>query len=95
MNKRILHLPLKKHWFDLIKSGEKLEEYREMGDYWGKRFRTFDYDEVEFALGYPRKDDQTRRIKFKNPRLSIGTGKEEWGAVPGKEYYVISFDTNN
>jgi len=35
---KILHLPIKKHWFDMIKSGEKKEEYREIKDYWENRF---------------------------------------------------------
>jgi hypothetical protein len=34
---RVLHLTLKKKWFDMIASGEKKEEYRELKDYWGYR----------------------------------------------------------
>ena len=34
---RILYLTLKKKWFDLIVSGEKKEEYREVTDYWMSR----------------------------------------------------------
>lgn len=33
-----LHLTLKKRWFDMISSGEKKEEYREIKPYWIKRF---------------------------------------------------------
>lgn len=33
----ILHLTLKKKWFDMIASGEKKEEYREVKMYWWKR----------------------------------------------------------
>lgn len=32
-----LHLTLRKQWFDMIDSGEKLEEYREIKEYWGSR----------------------------------------------------------
>ncbi len=32
--RRVLHLTLKKTWFDMIASGEKREEYREMKPYW-------------------------------------------------------------
>ena len=36
-------LPIKKKWFDMIKSGEKTEEYREIKPYWTKRFyKAFD-----------------------------------------------------
>lgn len=38
---KILHLTLKKHWFDMIRSGEKKEEYRDFGDYWLKRLSNF------------------------------------------------------
>lgn len=34
---RILHLPLKKKWYEMIESGYKTEEYREIKPYWIKR----------------------------------------------------------
>jgi len=34
---RVLHLTLKRQWFDLIASGEKKEEYREIKQFWIKR----------------------------------------------------------
>jgi len=34
---RTLHLNLKKKWFDMIFSGEKKEEYRDLTNYWFKR----------------------------------------------------------
>jgi hypothetical protein len=34
---KILHLTLKRKWFDMIESGEKPEEYREIKPYWIKR----------------------------------------------------------
>jgi hypothetical protein len=34
---KILHLTLKKKWFDMIASGEKKEEYREWKVYWINR----------------------------------------------------------
>ena len=33
----VLKLTVKKEWFDLIKSGEKTEEYREIKPYWVER----------------------------------------------------------
>ena len=38
---KTLHLNLKKNWFDMIKSGEKKEEYREITPYWCTRFLLF------------------------------------------------------
>lgn len=31
---RILHLPLKKEWYEMIESGVKTEEYRDLSEYW-------------------------------------------------------------
>ena len=38
MEQRILHLTLNKKWYDKIASGEKLEEYRDIKEYWYPRF---------------------------------------------------------
>ena len=101
---KTLTLSLKKQWFDMIKSGEKKEEYRELNYYWGARLldlspdgKTFlkvfkHFDHLVFTLGYPKADDTERRLVFKNPRISIGTGRPEWGAEPGKQYFVITWE---
>ena len=44
---RILRLTLKRKWFDMIASGEKLEEYREVKDYWVRRL-VFVREEMEW-----------------------------------------------
>lgn len=92
-----LTLPLKKQWFDMIKSGEKKEEYRSISDYWRKRlidksgnFKRFDI--VTFTCGYPSKYDIGRFISFVNPSITTGEGKTEWGAEPGKQYFVITWE---
>lgn len=36
-DKKILDLPLKKEWYNMIESGTKTEEYREIKPYWIKR----------------------------------------------------------
>lgn len=54
---------------------------------------TFQYfDRLVFTLGYPKAGDTERRLVFKNPKIRVGTGKPEWGAEPGKMYFVISWD---
>lgn len=40
---------------------------------------------------YTKADDTERRLVFKNPKIRIGTGRPEWGAEPGKNYFVISW----
>lgn len=57
------------------------------GGEWVKQF-----DRLVFTLGYPKADDTERRITFKNPKIRIGTGRPEWGAEPGKLYFVITWE---
>lgn len=74
---KVLHLTLKKKWFDMILSGEKKEEYREIKSYWIERLTWHEYHskgELElircFASGEAfRKDFDI--VEFKN-----GYGKE-------------------
>lgn len=40
---KILYLPLKKEWYELIEKGIKIEEYRSIDPYWVKRFTTIKY----------------------------------------------------
>ncbi len=35
---KILYLPLKKEWYEMIESGQKTEEYRTIKPYWACRF---------------------------------------------------------
>lgn len=99
-----LILPIKKEWLDMILSGEKCEEYREMKEYWTVRIihwlgfhggetetvlellksqRTIKAKSVVLQNGYGCKARQVEVMCT----LSVGTGKEEWGAEPDKEYY--------
>lgn len=56
----VLTLPIKKSWFDMIQSGEKREEYREIKDYWAVRLLHFQealewqaFDEMVFDMREP------------------------------------------
>ena len=49
---KILHMTLKKKWFDLIRSGKKTIEYREIKPYWRARLIGKDFDAIEFRNGY-------------------------------------------
>ena len=64
MTERILTLPLKGVYFDQIKSGDKTQEYREVTPFWKKRLENREYDFVVLTRGYPKKTDQSRRMKF-------------------------------
>ena len=60
---KILHLTLKKIYFDLIASGLKKTEYREYKLYWKKRIEGKEYDVIIFKNGYG-KDVPTITIKY-------------------------------
>lgn len=99
-------LPIKKKWFDMVRSGEKTEEYRELKPYYIVRFLK--------ALGFPKTEQESvmellQKMEAKKPLtilfrngysktspsflaecyLSIGKGKEKWGAVLECEYFIL------
>jgi len=57
-----LHLNLKGEYFDQIKSGEKLYEYREITPYWEKRLEGKEFDNILIRRGYPKRGDTERTI---------------------------------
>ncbi len=83
----ILHLTIKKKWFDLILAGKKTEEYREVKPYWISRLvskLTFPwqfkrFDEIHLRNGY-QKDSPFMKIECK------GIKKKHW---QGKEVFAI------
>lgn len=96
---KTLHLNLKSCWYDLIEQGIKKEEYREMKPYWARRlcdntyqhhetgewvFEFKHFDAVKFTYGYTK-----RTMTFKIEDITTDTGKPQWGAEDGEEYFVI------
>ena len=59
-----LHLPLKREYFEQIRDGSKLFEYRLATDYWAKRLVGREYEAIVFTMGYPSKDNKSRRIEM-------------------------------
>jgi len=84
--KRVLYLTLKKKWFDMIVSGEKKEEYREMKPYWHKRLLGKSYDVIHFRNGYS-KTAPAVVVELKEIRSSLGI--IEWGAPPAQPVYIL------
>jgi hypothetical protein len=73
----------------MVLSGEKREEYRELSDYWRKRFKKANMQNVKsitFSNGYAKNRLQMIvELKF----ITVGQGREDWGAIPGKEYFIL------
>ena len=91
----MLVLPIKKKWFDMILSGEKKEEYREIKPYYDSRFKNVwkgsliggnAQRQIMFRNGYS-KDSPSLIAQC---TLSVGTGRQEWGAEKDKQYFVLT-----
>jgi hypothetical protein len=122
---KVLKLTVKKQEFDMIKSGEKKEEYREINPYWFNRLVFQSKEVFKYITGYDWDDglylvegvdricynqsdmitfnqfedvqffngayfsEKLPNLKVKCEGIHIGRGKCEWGAVLGRDYFVI------
>lgn len=97
ISEKVLDLPIKGVWFDMIMDGSKPEEYREVKPYWTKRLQNAGLldengEPVPGVIGQAlihagyRPESRRARIRF---LLRIGQGRPEWGAVPEREYYIL------
>lgn len=82
---KILHLTLKKQWFDMIASGEKTEEYRELKPYWHKRLQGKEFDAIQFRNGYSK---NAPKMLVKLKAIIQGHGRPEWGAGYEESYIL-------
>ncbi len=82
-----LHLTLKKRWYDMIYSGQKPEEYREIKPYWSRRLTSGKkFDKVQFKNGY-RKDSPSFTMELKE--ITTGMGVTKWGAPKDKPVFIL------
>jgi len=96
MKQPVLHLNLKRKWFQMIYAGYKDEEYRKISPYWSKIFS----DKIKirgrhyiphdiiicFSNGYSKNRDQFLANCI---GLDIREGRPEWGAIPGEKYFCL------
>lgn len=59
-----LTLSVKLEYFLEIKSGRKVEEFRQINDFWKKRIVGRTFDRVIITHGYPKKGDPERTLYF-------------------------------
>lgn len=85
----MITLPIKKKWFDMILSGEKKEEYRNITPRYTKMFQNAANNEGNLWLilrnGY-RSDSPSIKVFV---HCSIGTGNLNWGAEQNTNYFVL------
>ena len=92
---KILHLVLKRKWWDMISIGEKKEEYREICDYWIKRLIEGEYygsnyvdrykpfKNVCFHLGYTH-----TTMTFRIVLIRQGYGIPQWGGSKERVFII-------
>ena len=84
-NNRLL-LTITAKWYDMIESGIKKHEYREIKPHWISRLEGRSYIYVEFKNGYNK---NSRKMKYEVKKITKGQGNPKWGAKEGQEYYII------
>ena len=82
-----LFLILKGEWFDMIASGEKKEEYREIKPFWTKRLIGKNYENIIFQHGYS-KNARKMRVEFKGVCEKVPVA--EWSNNSKEISYAIS-----
>ena len=83
---KILHIHVKKEYWERAKQGIKKEEYREIKSYWIKKLeREYGYDLIYYYLGYTKKKRIFRFDGFVKKKIV----HKEWDMKP-KEVYAIS-----
>ena len=88
----MLIFPLKKQWYDKIKSGEKKIEYREVKPYWSGRFsKEFEFNQYAFCnIG-----DCLEMLNYWHPiKLRLGYTKKYMEALVNKIEIVDGKDTD-
>lgn len=100
----MLTLPIKKKWFDMIITGDKLEEYRKITPYYESRFKNL-FGEIDDEGNHVLNEESTRNhriIKLKNGyaanspfvivevTLREDFGVRDWGAEPLELYFVLT-----
>lgn len=60
----ILHMTIKRQYFDEIKAGVKKKEYREVKPFWDKKLKGKKYTHILFQNGY-RSDSPRIMVEYK------------------------------
>lgn len=84
---RVLHLTLHRKWFEEIRLGIKLVEYRKATPYWNSRLAGKHYDEIRFVNGYGKHRPFMRvecLVIPEKPTREIRTGLKRWCIGLGK-----------
>ena len=86
---KVLILNVKKRHFNDVKAGVKPFEYRLCKDYWTKRLQK-KYTHVEIRMGYPKNDEEDKKIRFPWNGYELQTiTHEEFGKEPVEIFAIV------
>ena len=100
-NVKVLDLPLKARWYDMIESEVKGEEYREIKPYWCKRLLGINSPLFSHRNGHQgcnvkgythvrfRYGYTKRTMTFEISEIRIGRGNTDWGAPEDTDVFII------
>lgn len=84
-----LILPLRAEFFNAIKAGTKVEEFRRRTRYWRQRIEGKTFDRVVLMLGYPARDDHERRLVLPWRGVRLTTIQHQlFGPAPVEVYAI-------
>lgn len=86
----MLTLPIKSEWFNMILSGVKKEEYRNITQFYKTRFENAKDENNQFWCVLRNGYSSNSPSITVHVELSVGCGHTEWGAEPDTTYYVLS-----
>lgn len=105
MSSDTLHLVVTRKWYDMIESGDKKEEYREIKGFWMKRLcEEMTAQFVPIELNSPSDFNCTYKpykyvcfhrgytnetMTFILDGITTNYGRPEWGATLGRVYFVL------
>lgn len=85
----MLLLPIKRRWFDMIASGEKKEEYRSITKRYLSMFKNAADENGRFWCIIQNGYSKSSPRLYCYVEASVGYGKQEWGADPETQYFVL------
>ncbi len=91
---KTLVLPLKGIYFDAIRRGEKVAEYRLVTPYWSKRLEGRSYKSVILKRGYPKNGDDERILVLPWQGVTRKTITHPHFGPSPVEVYAINVDRN-
>ena len=89
-----LFLSLKAEYFNAIKAGTKLEEFRLRTPFWRKRLEGRTFEHVVLTLGYPARDRSDRRLVLPWRGMRVTTIKHPHFGDGYFEVYAIALGPN-